>query len=406
MGSNRQTAIAALRAAIVLCSTTMRPRVILCIANFFYSVLVALTIYILLPYLTLFVSATYAGLVVAVGGLVAVILFPFVPRLVARYGAQQLALVFALLEMIALFAVAAAPGAVASIFLIILMVALQPFISYQLDLLLESTDVAEGMMGRVRAMFLTAWNTGIFIAPLLISALLSNSEAYGRVFIAAGAALVPFIVLFAARDLPKASPSAHVPMVDSLACILKDSDLAAVTFGHLVLWLFYVWAPLYVPIYLHNVLGISWESLGWIFSVMLIPYVLIEYPAGLIADRYVGDKEMMLVGFLVAGASLASISLITATTPLILILFILLMSRTGAALIEGMTEGHFFRRVAAGDVNSMSIFRGVWPLAYVIGPIIGSAVLFFGSYPMLFLLTGGFIAIAGATATLRIKDFR
>ena len=93
---------------------------------------------------------------------------------------------------------------------------------------------------------------------------------------------------------------------------------------------------------------------------MLIPYVLIEYPAGWIADRFIGDKEFMFVGFLIAGASLASISLLTPTSSLFLILCILVMSRAGGALIESMTEGHFFRRVSEKDINSISVFRGVY----------------------------------------------
>lgn len=397
------------RVFLMLKSEEMHPRVILFVSNFFFSALTALVGYILLPFLSTLMPAAYTGLVITAGGLGAVIFFPLLPRLVARYGAQRLALVLSLVEMIALFVLAAAPGAVASILLIIVMVALLPFLSYEFDLLLEATDGGAGMTARVRAAFLTAWNAGGFVAPLLTGALLANSDAYGRVFIAAAAASVPVIVLFAARRLPSgASSSTPVPMWDTLSCIFRNRDLSAVTFAHIVLWLFYVWAPLYVPIYLHNILGFSWTDLGWVFSIMLLPYVLLEYPAGWVADRFIGDKELMFAGFLIAGAALASISLLTAASPLLLILCILVVSRCGSALIESMTEGHFFRRVTERDVNSVSIFRGAWPLSYVIAPLIGSAILFFNNnnYQLFFILTGGFIALAGAIATLLIRDFR
>lgn len=385
----------------------MRPRVILFVANFFFSLMTALAVYILLPYLSTFMPAMYAGLVVAVGGLTALIFFPLLPRLVVRYGAQQLALIFALAEMVILFMLAAAPGAIPSILLIILMVALQPFLSYELDLLLEATGEGDGSKtGQVRAAFLTAWNMGSFVAPLLIGALLVNTDAYGHIFIAAAAMSVPFVVLFAARRLPSGAQEAPTSILDTIICVLHERDLLAVTTGHLILWLFYVWAPLYTPMYLHNVLGISWENLSWIFSIMLIPYVLIEYPAGWVADRFLGDRDLMFAGFIIAGGALASISFLTAASPLLLILGILLVSRIGAALIEAMTEGHFFRRVTEKDVNSVSIFRAVWPIAYVIAPIVGSTILFFGNYQILFLLTGGFIAFAGAITTLYIRDSR
>ncbi|HVB19915.1 MAG TPA: MFS transporter [Candidatus Paceibacterota bacterium] len=385
----------------------MSPRVILFVGNFFFSMFVALTTYILLPYLSAFMPASYTGFVIAGGALVALALFPLQPFLVARYGAQQLALFFAIAEMITLFALAATPGAIAAAILVALSVSLQPFLYYELDLLLEATVAEEGTTGRVRNLFLTAWNIGGLAAPLLVGALLAGSnDAYSRVFLAAGAALVPFVVLFAVRRIPKGLAPKLSHMRDTLLCIMRDRDLAAVSIGHLVLYLFYIWAPLYVPVYLHIVLGIPWSSLGWMFSVMLIPYVVIQYPAGWVADKILGDKELMFAGFLVAGSALASISFLTSASSIGLIVSILVASRIGSALIESMTEGHFFRRVSERDINSISIFRGIWPLGNLIGPLIGSGILLVGNYQLLFLLTGGFVIIAGMIATLLIKDFR
>ncbi|OYV63020.1 MAG: hypothetical protein B7X03_03390 [Parcubacteria group bacterium 21-58-10] len=384
----------------------MRPRTIIYTGNFFFALFSALTAYILLPYLSTFMPMAYTGLVISGGALVAIILFPLMPQLVGRFGIQRIALTFALLESAMLFALAVAPGALVAPFLIALSISLEPLLAYELDLLLEATVAEEGTTGRVRTRFTTAWNVASLISPLLMGALLVNSDAYGRVFLASSAALVPFIVLFATKRLPTGVPPKLSHLRDTLTCILHDRDLAAVTFGHLILYSFYSWAPLYVPAYLHAVLGIPWSSLGWMFSLMLIPYVLIEYPAGWIADTVLGDKEMLLAGFLIAGASLASLSLLTPATPIAVIVVILVCSRVGSALIESMTEGHFFRRVSERDVNSISVFRGVWPVASLLAPVVGSSILFFGTYQLLFLLTGGFIMLAGAGATLLIRDFR
>lgn len=382
----------------------MHPRVILFIGNFFFSMCTALTIYVALPFLTASIPTTAAGLVIAGGGLIAVISFPFLPRLVARYGAQELALLCGTVQMIALLALAIAPGVIAGSLLIILTLALQPFISYELDLLLEATTTPTDGMGRVRTTFLTAWNLGVLSAPLLLGALLLDSNAYGRIFLAAAGMMIPFIILFAASSLPRGVGPKLSHMQDTLVCIAHDRDLSSVTFAHFLLYLFYIWAPFYTPIYLHTVLGISWASLGWMFSVMLLPYVLIEYPAGWVADRILGDKKLMLLGFILAGGAFASLSLLTPTSSLGLILGILVTSRIGTALIESMTETHFFRRVSAQDINSVSFFRSVWPLAYSVGPVIGSLILLMGSYSLFFLITGSFILLAGMVATSRIKD--
>lgn len=384
----------------------MHPRIILSVGNFFFSIFSALVTFILLPYLSLYMPAAYTGFVVAGSALGAVALFPFLPRIVERYGAQQIALVLALVEMVVLFALAAAPGAIAGILLMAATIVMQPFFAYELDLLLEATIADAGTTGEVRALFRTAWSVAGLAAPLLLGALLADSDSYGRVFIAAAAVLVPIIVLFALRRLPRGPAPHPTHMRNTLACILHNRDLAAVTFANLLLYLFYIWMPLYTPVYLHTILGISWGTLGWMFSLMLIPYVLIEYPAGWIADRYLGDKELMLAGFLIAGGATAALALLTPATPLVVILIILVASRVGAALIEAMVEAHFFRRVSKRDINSVSVFRGVWPLSYIIGPVIGSLILVFSTYHLFFLLTGGFVALVGIGTTLLIKDFK
>jgi len=384
----------------------MSPRVILFFGNFFFSVSTAISVYILLPFLAQYMPEAFTGIVIACGGAISLALFMFLPRWEQRYGAQKLALVFVTVEMLTLIAIAIAPGAIASVLFIIIALALQPCISYGLDLILEAAGNEHDGMGRVRTTFLTAWNIGVLAAPLLLAAILVHSDDYARIFVAAAAMLVPFIVLFVARILPRTTTKRPSHMRDTLVCIARDRDLASVTFAHFLLYLFYIWAPFYVPVYLHSELGFPWTSLGWIFALMLIPYVLLEYPAGWIADKFLGDKEMMFVGFLVAGVSLASISLLTPTSSILCIVAVLVCSRVGTALIEGMTEGHFFRRVSVDDINSMSFFRSVWPLANTIAPLIASLILLYGTFHLFFLLTGGFIALAGTAATLRIKDFR
>jgi len=384
----------------------MRPRTVIYIGNFFFSLFIALITYILLPYISSFMPAAYAGLVISGGALVAVILFPFMPKLVERYGAQRLVLVFATLEMFSLLALATTPNPLTGILLVAVAIALQPFMAYELDILLETTVVEEHITGRVRAIFLTAWNIAALAAPLLVGALLTRSEAYGHVFFASAVALVPLIVLLTIKTLPKGIPPKLSNVRDTLACIMRDRDLAAVTFGHLLLYMFFVWAPFYTPIYLHIELGIPWSDLGWVFSIMLLPYVLIQYPAGLLADRVFGDKELMFAGFILAGLSFAAVGLFTSSTPLIIIVSVLFVSRIGAALIEVMTEGHFFRRMSEKDVNAISVFRGIWPLTELTAPIIGSAILVFGNFELFFVITGGFIAVFGAISALLIKDFR
>ncbi len=386
----------------------MPARTTLFLGNFFIAVSSTLVSYTLISYLLTFIPAALIGFAIALGAAAALALFFFLPRIVARTGAQWLTLASVFTTMILLFAVAAAPSTIASAIFVVLVISLQPILYYGLDLLLEATIDGESTTGRARTLFLTGGNLGSLVAPLLIGTLLASTESYSFVFFTAAAVLVPFIVIFSLRKLPHGTAPNPSHVHDTLHHLVHNRDLAAVTIGHLILYMFYMWAPLYVPVYLHGVLGLPWSELGWVFSLMLLPYVLIEYPAGWVADRVLGDKEMMLAGFIIAGAALSSIGLITAHSSVLVIITVLLATRVGAALIESMTEGHFFRRVSEQDIVSVSVFRGVWPLSNILAPLAGTLILFCShyNYPLFFALTGGFVMIAGTIATLCIKDFR
>ena len=139
---------------------------------------------------------------------------------------------------------------------------------------------------------------------------------------------------------------------------------------------------------------------------MLLPFVLLEYPAGALADTKLGDKVLLLGGFVCMGLSFAAISLITATTPAFVILTILVLTRVGAALVEAMVEGHFFRRVSEQDTNTVSVFRMTRPAGALVAPLIGSIFLAFTSYAVFFFVSGIVIAVLGVMAARSVYDAR
>lgn len=383
-------------------------RTVLSLGNFFSAAHFYLIIYIVAPYLATFLPADQTGLVVSVGAVATLAVFPIAPKLVARYGARKLAIVFAIVETLALFALAFSPGPVPAMLLVSLACALSPLIAYQLDLLLEATVTAneESSTGRIRTAFLTAGNAALIIAPLAIALLLDSTDAYYRVFMGAAISLIPFIFLFVARRMPEGCPPAVESSWHAAERVLGDRDLRGVVIANFILQLFYHFAPLYIPLYLHDALGVPWDQLGWMFAVMLLPFVFMEYPAGVLADRYIGDKELMLGGFLIAGFSFVSISLIGAATPIAIILGVLVASRIGAALVEAMVEGHFFRRVSEKDASVVSVFRMARPVAALIAPLTGSLLLAVVGYGWMFVLSGTLIAVLGAFAAFSIKDFK
>jgi MFS family permease len=382
-------------------------RTTLSLGNFFFSLFVALVGYILFLYLSTRMSTTEAGLVVAGGALISLVAFPFLPRLSARYHPRQVVVYLSLVTTALLVALLAADTVCTIAVIVALIVAIQPVLSYELDLLFEAMLQSPDGAGTARSAFLTAWNFAIILSPLVVAAILaSQGGTYEHVFLLAGVSVGMLGVLFSSKWAVAMTAKQPEAFFATVSCLSHDEDLRATIFGHFLLYLFFVWAPLYTPIYLHVVLGIPWSTLGPIFAIILIPYIVLEYPIGWLADNVLGDKEMMLAGFLLAGGALAALGSVTTATSITTIVVILFISRIGTSLVESTNEAHFFRRVSAKDINSVSIFRGVWPLANLVAPLIGSAVLLFGSYPLLFFVAGGSVALLGTFATLRITDFR
>jgi MFS family permease len=279
------------------------------------------------------------------------------------------------------------PGPMPAFLLVALTCAIAPLISYQMDLLLEATVAREEATGRIRTLFLTSGSIALILAPMVLAWLLDGTNAYWRVFAVASASTIPFIILMSLRPLPHGTNMNIVTLAQAFQCLIENQDTRATVLAHATLQFFYHLAPFYIPLYLHSVLQIPWSTLGLLFTIMLLPFVLLEYPAGWLADRKWGDKEILLVGFVLLAGSFAALALVNADTMILVILFILILNRSGAALVEAMTEGHFFRRISKEDDAAVGVFRITRPLAALSAPIVGSIILSVSSYGTLFVVT-------------------
>ncbi len=382
----------------------MSPRSILTIGNFFAVAHFYLIVYITGPYLATFMPDSATGLVVSFGAIITLFVFPWMPKLVRRYGTRHLAIYFGLAQLLLLGCLTVGPAPLAAVLLVALACATSPLISYQMDLLLEATMAKEEATGRIRTLFLTAGNVALVFAPLAIGFFMDSTEAYWRVFGVAALTLIPFVILMSLRPLPHGTTTTLISFAEAFQCLLKDKDTRATLIAHTTLQFFYHLAPLYIPLYLHTVLRLPWSQLGWMLTVMLLPFVLLEYPAGWLADRKWGDKEIMVAGFVLTGISFAALAFVNTDTMIVVILAILVVTRVGASLIEAMSEGHFFRRVSKEDDASVGIFRITRPVAALVAPIVGSIILTVSSYGVLFMFTGALIGIVGVTFALKIKD--
>lgn len=384
----------------------MHPRTVLSLGNFFCAAQFFLVLYVIAPYLATFIPQSSTGFVIAIGSVFSLLSFPFIPRLVCLIGTKRLAILCICIAFLSLVLLSVLHGVVAAIVLIALFSTVQPAIGYLLDLLLEATVTSEEDTGRVRTAFITCASAALIAAPLAVGFLLGPSDDYARVFTIAALSLLPALFLLISRELPEGEPPSFSSMREVLSCLLNDPDFRAVGIAYSTLQFFYHLAPFFIPLYLHNVLGFPWSDLGWMFAVALLPFVLLEYPVGWIADRAWGDRELMALGFLIMGSAFASVSFITSATPLLSVLMALLVTRVGAAVAEATTEAHFFRRVSEKDANSVGVFRMMRPMGALIAPVVGSLFLVYSTYDLFFYICGLGILIIGVASALSIRDVR
>lgn len=179
--------------------------------------------------------------------------------------------------------------------------------------------------------------------------------------------------------------------------------MRGVTFSKLALETFFGAMIIYTPVYLHGALGFEWSELGIIFTIMLLPFIFLEYPAGELADRKLGEKEMMTLGFFFMGVSLLIMPFLAKS--FIYWMLVLLASRIGAALVEIMTETYFFKKIDHEETGTLAIYRLTRPTGILLGATIGTLTLTIFSLEKIFFVLAVVIFL-GMKETLSLKDTR
>lgn len=301
-----------------------------------------------------------------------------------------------------LLGLAATTSAGLAFMFIVLLTITSNLIWINMDVLLESFST-DKITGRIRTIYFTFINAGWILSPLLTSFLIGKGE-YSLTFLVAGALVIPFFLIFI-KTSGKLETNLNYRRINFRTVIKKtwqNKNLRNIFFIALLLQLFYSCAVVYVPLYLHQNLQIDWGTLGIIFSIMLIPFILFEIPAGVAADKYLGEKEILASGIAILVISLFLFFYIKVPTAWVWAL-VLFLSRVGAALVEAMRETYFFKQVDAKDIGYINLFRITGPLGYIIGP--GLAILILAFFPLNYLfLALSLIMLTGFWFVAGLKD--
>ena len=367
----------------------MKPLKSIYFLTFFLSIQFAFTAYVNSTFLANFVSIKTVGLIFTLSAVLAIIGLFYIPRILAVYCNHKILFSLVSISLVSLFGLFESQTAPWVIFFFILYLLTNYLIVFSRDIFAESYTRDE-TTGKTRGILLTAINLGWVFAPLS-SGLVIKYFGYSEMYLLAAAFLfIAFIFILGPIRKLKDLSYRRIPLTETIKKMIVNKDIRKIYLANFMLQFFYAWMVIYMPIYLNQYLGFSWDKIGVIFMIMLLPFVLIEYPLGRLSDK-IGERKLLIGGFLVTGIATVLISFIGNPT-LAVIAAILFMTRVGAATIEIMTESYFFRKVGALDSDIISFFRNTFPLSYVIAPLL--ATVFFILFPFKYIfLTLGIIML-------------
>ncbi len=365
----------------------------------------ALVTYANSTFLRQFVDDAAIGIFYTIGSALTVIAFLFISRALGKLGNYKLTGVLIAVEAATLVGLAFADSLRVAIPLFVLHHTLVPLMLFNIDVFTEYfIGTEEASTGSRRGAALTIISLAGAIAPLATGFILGSGEPrFTALYLTSAALLLPLAYLIAQNFRTFTDPPYRaINVLDAIRCFWTTRDLRFVFLAHFLLQLFFAWMVIYVPLYLATVIGFYWSEIGFILFVGLLAYVLLEYPIGQIADRYLGEKEMMAAGFIVLVVSVGALGLLI--TPLVIPWAItMFMTRVGASLVEATTESYFFKHTTSGEANTISFFRSTRPLAYLAGALLGSLTLLYLPFQGIFFVLA-VAMVPGIGFALALKD--
>lgn len=366
-------------------------------AGFSLTFSAALTYYVNSSFLGSIVGEKNVGFVYAGAAFAALIVILFISPLGRRYGLLKPSRWFALIFLISLISLATSRTPSIQIASFVIFYASVIGLGLWLDIYLETLSTDQ-RTGRIRGGYLTILSAAVLMAPYVSGRTVDYAGNYQTIYWLSVLVALPLLYQMFWRLDDRPLLVGHLAWPEKL----RDSNLQKILTLDFLLNLFYFFMVIYLPLHLHNVLGFGWEKIGLIFTIMLVPFVLIEYPLGWLADRRFGEKEILSLGLVIAALATFPIFFLT-TKSFAVWAGLLFLTRVGASAIESMKETYLFKKVSASDIGVISLSRLTVPLAYIIGSLFSLAIL--RTFPISFLfLTISLLFLFGLYFSLTLKD--
>ncbi len=383
------------------------PLIPLYFVSFIISMQYALVVYVNSSFLKSITGESSFGAIFALASVLSIVVLLEIPRLLNRIGNYKTMLGFIILNSLSLFVLGYSKNANIVVLFFLLYNIANYAILFSQDIFIEDYTQSGGSIGRARGIVLTAMNLAFVFAPSLSGYLvIQNLEgiSYSRIYIFAALFTIPAIFFifpwFKRFQDPKYR---KILVTDTIKKMVFDMNLRKIYISEFLLRFFFSWMIIYTPIYLHEIIGFDWKEIGFIFTVMLLPFVLVEYPLGEMSD-IIGEKKILFFGFLLMSLSTLGIFFLHSSN-IFIWAAILFFTRLGAASVEVMNESYFFKKIKARDSGLISFYRNAYPFAIIIAPIVATPILSLLGYQYVFLILG-MIVFLGLLNAIRLKDIK
>ncbi|MFA6000077.1 MAG: MFS transporter [Candidatus Paceibacterota bacterium] len=361
-------------------------RKIIYLAGFLFSLPIALASYINSSFISSFVGERFVGIIYVAGSVSSIIALLLAPTIFRKMGVYKFLLSTTILNAFSFLVLSLTHSAWIAILMFMLGFSMNTLIIFSLDEVLKILS-KDPSTGRIRGVYLTVCNLSWVLAQLAFGTFLGGFSLDKIYLVSFSIMILFFLISFInLRNIP----DPKYDKVNSFRYVkefFKNKNLQRAYGINFLLQFFYAWMVIYTPLYLSMHLGFAWKEIGLIFTVMLLPFVLIQYPLGKHSDKF-GERKMLMVGFGISALATLSLFLITKHSILIWAL-LLFMTRVGAATIEVMSDVHFFKHIKPENEEYVGVYRTSSPIAYILGPVFAFLFfLFIPAFNYIFLILG------------------
>jgi MFS family permease len=364
-------------------------RKIIYLAGFLYSFPGALAAYINSSFISSFTGEKLAGIIYSLGAIFSILALLYAPKILSKIGGYKFLLCVSFLYASIFGILSFVSDTIVVIVLFILFFCMNTMMIFSLDELLKIFSDNKST-GKIRGIYIMLSNLAWVLALLSFGAFL-GALSFRYIYLIGFAVMLLFFLL-AFLKLKKA-PDPNYDKKDTFKYVkefFQNKNLFRAFGLTFLLQFFYCAMVVYTPIYLSAHLGFSWQEIGLIFTIMLLPFLFMPVSLGKYADR-IGERKLLMYGFFIMALSTLSLFLITKHSVFIWTA-LLFITRIGASTVESMSDAYFFKHIRPENEEYVGVYRSASPTAYIITPLLALVVFYLvPSFNFIFLILGAFM---------------